>query len=155
MANSPYHRPLSVWAGVAGFGLGAVVDTVIFHLIFQTHHLLSGFYDPYSYDGFRTNVMVDGLFLVATGLVAVVGIGMLWRTVNRTDRRLSGIHAVGWAVVGAGVFNLIDGVVSHYVLDLHNVVHGTGAWNPPWVAVSVVMLAVGIALVWRTTPTAG
>lgn len=155
MAGSPYRRPLSVWGAVAGFGLGAMVDTLVFHLIFQTHHLLSGVYDPYSYDGFRTNVMVDGLFLVATGLVALVGVAMLWWTANGADRRLSGVHAAGWAAIGAGVFNLFDGVVSHYVLDLHNVVHGTEAWNPPWVVVSVVMLAAGALVVSRTRPIAG
>lgn len=154
MTDSSYRRPLSVWGGVAGFGLGAMVDTLVFHLILQTHHLLSGIYDPYSYDGFRTNVMVDGLFLVATGLVALVGIAMLWQTANGADRRLSAGHAVGWAVVGAGVFNVFDGVVSHYVLDLHNVVHATQVWNPHWVVVSIVMLAAGVAIVSQSEPTA-
>lgn len=153
MEDSPFRRPLAMWGGLAGFGIGAMVDTLFFHLIFQTHHLLSGFYDPYSYDGFRTNVMVDGLFLVSTGLVALVGIAMLWRTANGADRHLSGVHALGWAIVGAGVFNVFDGVVSHYVLDLHNVVHGTQAWNPHWIAVSAVLLAVGALVVSRTGPT--
>ncbi|WP_049922997.1 DUF2243 domain-containing protein [Halopiger djelfimassiliensis] len=136
-------RRLVAAGTTAGFGFGAVVDVVIFHLTIQTHHLLSGFYDPYSFDGVRTNVMFDGLFLLATLAVTVVGLAMVWRTVNRADERLSTAFLVGTIVVGMGVFNVIDGIVSHYVLDLHNVVHGTEAWNPHWLVVSVVLLGLG------------
>ncbi|MCU4740454.1 DUF2243 domain-containing protein [Natronoglomus mannanivorans] len=148
-----YRRPLLLWGGTVGFGLGAVVDVIVFHLILQTHHLLSGTYDPYSYDGLRTNVMVDGLFLAVMLAVAVVGAAMLWRTVNRARRRLSGLYTIGAVVLGAGVFNVFDGIGSHYVLDLHNVVHGTESWNPHWVVVSVVLLVLGGLLVRIATPT--
>ncbi|MFP8953178.1 DUF2243 domain-containing protein [Natrialbaceae archaeon A-arb3/5] len=133
-------------AGTIGFGFGAVIDTVIFHLTLQTHHILSGFYDPYSLDGHQTNVMFDGLFLLAMLTVMAVGFGLLWQVVNGTDRRLSTVYLVGAIVVGMGLFNLIDGIVSHYVLDLHNVVHGTEAWNPHWIVVSVLMLALGLGI---------
>ena len=139
-------RRLLLAGGITGFGFGAVIDTVLFHLVFQTHHLLSGFYDPYSLDGHRTNVMFDGLFLVATLAVMCVGLGLLWRLVNGTDRRFSTTYLVGSILVGMGVFNVYDGLVDHYVLDLHNVVHGTEAWNPHWVVVSVLMLGLGFGL---------
>ncbi|ELY94935.1 hypothetical protein C482_17718 [Natrialba chahannaoensis JCM 10990] len=134
--------------GTIGFGFGAVVDVVIFHLVFQTHHLLSGFYDPYSYDGLRTNVMFDGLFLAAMLGVMGLGFAFFWRTVNGVDQRFSSRHFLGSIIVGMGIFNVLDGVFSHYVLDLHNVVHGTEAWNLPWLVVSVVLLAVGLVLLW-------
>ncbi|WP_440769288.1 DUF2243 domain-containing protein [Natronorubrum sp. DTA28] len=139
-------RRLLLSGGTIGFGFGAVVDVVIFHLTLQAHHLFSGFYDPYSLDGLRTNVMFDGLFLLAMLSIMVVGFGLLWRVVNGTDRRFSTLSLVGSVVVGMGVFNVIDGVVSHYVFDLHNVVHGTEAWNPPWLVVSVLMLALGLVI---------
>ncbi|WP_121742674.1 DUF2243 domain-containing protein [Natronorubrum halophilum] len=136
-------RRLLLAGGAIGFGFGAVIDTVLFHLIFQTHHLLSGYYDPYSLDGLRTNVMFDGLFLLATLGITAAGLGLLWVTVNGTAERFSTRYLVGWIVVGAGVFNVYDGIVDHYVLDLHNVVHGTEAWNPPWIGVSLLLLALG------------
>ncbi|MEY7850689.1 DUF2243 domain-containing protein [Natrarchaeobius sp. A-rgal3] len=144
-------RRLLLSAGIIGFGFGAVIDTVIFHLTLQTHHLLSGFYDPYSLDGLRTNVMIDGLFLLGMLAVMAVGFGLLWELVNGTDRRLSTRYLVGSIVVGMGVFNVIDGVLSHYVLDLHNVVHGTEAWNPPWLVVSVFLLALGLFVLRSAT----
>ncbi|RKD97231.1 DUF2243 domain-containing protein [Halopiger aswanensis] len=142
-------RRLLLAGGIIGFGFGAVLDVVIFHQILQTHHLLSGFYDPYTYDGVRTNVMFDGLFTAGTLTIGWIGIALLWRVVNGTDARLSTRALAGSIVVGAGVFNVFDGIVDHYVLDLHNVVHGTEAWNPHWVVVSVLLLALG-ALILRS-----
>ncbi|MFC4436958.1 MULTISPECIES: DUF2243 domain-containing protein [Natrialbaceae] len=145
-AGTRRRRRLLIAGGTVGFGFGAIIDVVIFHLTIQSHHLLSGFYDPYSLDGLRTNVMFDGLFLLLMLAVVGIGLGLTWRLVNGTDARFSTRYLVGSVVLGAGAFNVFDGVVSHYVLDLHNVVHGTEAWNPPWLVVSVVMLALGVLL---------
>ncbi|WP_336363308.1 DUF2243 domain-containing protein [Halalkalicoccus salilacus] len=138
-----HRRSLLLWGGVFGFGLGALVDVMVFHQVFQTHHLLSGFYDPLTYDGLRTNVMFDGLF--SLGMLAIMGVGMamLWRTANRATRPLSSLVVGGGTLVGAGVFNVFDGVVDHYLLGLHDVVHGTEAYNPHWVVVSLLMLGAG------------
>ncbi len=149
MSDTPrYRRSLLLWGCVFGFGLGALLDVLLFHLVFQTHHLLSGFYDPLTYGGLRTNVMFDGLF--SLGMLAVMGAGaaMLWRIANRATRPLSSLLVGGAALVGAGVFNVFDGVVDHYVLGLHDVVHGTEMWNPHWIVVSVLMLVAGVLLLW-------
>ncbi|EMA38745.1 DUF2243 domain-containing protein [Halobiforma nitratireducens] len=140
---SSERRRFLLSASTVGFGLGAVVDVVLFHLVFQTHHLLSGAYDPYSFEGLRTNVMFDGLFLGVMLGVMGLGIAGCWRLVNGSATRFSARYAIGALVVGMGTFNVVDGVVSHYVLDLHNVVHGTVAWNPHWLAVSLALLAAG------------
>jgi len=145
-ASRKYGRGLLLWGGVIGFGLGAVVDVVIFHLVFQHHHLLSGYIDPTSYDGLRENVRYDGLFLSGMLGATVLGLLFVWRLVNGADRRLSGLYLAGSILVGAGVFNVFDGVVNHYVLDAHNVVHNTEAWNPHWVAVSLGLLVLGVVL---------
>ncbi len=95
-ANGPPRRRPFFLAGVTvGIGFGAILDVIIFHLTVQTHHLFSGFYDPYSYDGLRTNVMFDGVFLLAMVAVTALGLGMLWRILNRTDEALS-ISSTAW-----------------------------------------------------------
>lgn len=144
-----YRRPLSLWGGTIGFGLGAVVDVVLFHLVVQHHHLLSGYVDPSGYEGVRANVFYDGIFLAAMLGVTAIGAGLLWRTVNGAPVRFSGRYLGGAIVVGAGAFNVVDGVVTHYVLGAHDVVHDTAAWNPHWVVVSVGLLALGIGLLAR------
>lgn len=143
-----YRRSLLLWGGIFGFGFGALLDVVVFHLIFQTHHLLSGFYDPLTYDGLRTNIMFDGLFALAMIAGMSVGATMLWRIANHATRPLSSLTVVGATLVGAGVFNVFDGTVDHYLLGLHNVVHGTEQWNPHWVVVSLLMLGAGALVLW-------
>ena len=144
-----YRRSLLLWGGTVGFALGAIVDVVAFHLVFQHHHLFSGYIDPHGYEGFRTNVRYDGLFLSITLVLVVFGAAMLWRTVNRARVELSGRYLTGAILVGAGAFNVLDGTLSHYLLDLHDVVHGTEAWNPRWIVVSLLLLGAGLGLLYR------
>jgi uncharacterized membrane protein len=136
--------------GLFGFGLSAVIDVVMFHLILQSHHLLSNWYTPQTLAGLQQNIYYDGLFALGMLAVALVGAGLIWRTVNHQRQRLSTLTLVGTVLIGAGVFNTFDGIVSHYVLDIHDVVHSTTVWNPPWVVVSVVLFATGLGLFqWR------
>lgn len=147
-AHASSRRRLGLWGGVTGFGLGAVIDVVLFHLILQEHHLLSGSIDPTTFEGFRDNITIDGLFLLLMLGVMALGLVGLWRTVNGTVLTFSGLSLTGFVVLGAGVFNVLDGVLSHYVLGLHDVVHQTAAWNPHWLGVSLFLLALGGFLIW-------
>lgn len=88
----------------------------------------------------------DGLFLVLMLGVVAVGLIGLWRMANRARVEFSNLYLAGGIVVGAGIFDVFDGVVNHYVLDLHDVVHDTTAWNPHWVAVSLLLLGAGVGL---------
>ena len=137
---------LLVGGSVAGFGLGAVVDVHLFHHVLQTHHLLSNYRDPGTLSGLRWNVFWDGVFSLAMVAVAGVGAAVVWRTANLADEPLSTRRLVGSVLVGAGLFNLFDGVVDHYLLGLHHVVHGTTRWDPHWVVGSVLLLAGGLAV---------
>lgn len=92
--------------------------------------------------------MYDGLFLAVMLVVMFLGQVMLWRMANGTDERFSSVYLSGSILVGVGIFNVFDGTINHYVLDLHNVVHNTEAWNPHWVAVSLLMLGAGVVLLY-------
>ncbi|WP_135533870.1 DUF2243 domain-containing protein [Halostella pelagica] len=131
---------------VAGFGLGGVLDVLVFHHLLGTHHLLSNYRDPGTLSGLQWNVFWDGAFALAMLAVAVAGSAVAWGTANRSDEPLSPRRLVGSALVGAGLFNLFDGTVDHYVLELHHVVHGTTHWDPHWVLASVLLLAGGAAV---------
>lgn len=54
-----------------------------------------------------------------------------------------------------GVFNVFDGIGSHYLLNAHDVVYGTEAWNPHWIVVSIVCLGAGIVVLWLDRRRAG
>ncbi len=77
--------------------------------------------------------------------VMLVGAGIVWRALNRSSESHSAMRAFGGLLVGAGLFNVFDGVVDHYVLG----VHGTQAFNPHWVGASLQVLGAGILLISR------
>ena len=149
MARTDHEGVVLLGSGIFGFGLGALLDVVVFHLILQWHHLLSGFYEPGTLDGLRTNVFFDGLFSLVMVAIMLVGGGMVWRGLDRSVERQSAIRALGAVLVGAGLFNVFDGIVDHYVLGLHDVVHGTQAFNPHWVGASLLILGAGILILTR------
>lgn len=143
-------RLLLVGAGVVGFGLGALVDVLLFHLVLQWHHLVSSLVTPETLAGLRTNLVYDGLFSLAMVGVMGVGAALVWRALNRSADPHSPLRAAGALLIGAGAFNVFDGVVDHYVLGLHDVVHGTGAFNPHWVGTSLLLVGLGIlVLAWE------
>lgn len=131
-------------SAVLGFGLGALLDVLLFHLVLRWHHLLSARIPTVTVAGLRRNIYYDGLF--ALGALATMGLGaaLVWRGLNWADEPHSPVRPLGALLVGAGAFNLFDGVVDHYVLDLHDVVHGTPALNPHWVGASLLLLGLGL-----------
>jgi len=139
-----------VGGGVAGIGLAAVLDVIVFHLVFQTHHLLSNIYTHETLRGLRQNIYYDGLFVLGMLGVMLCGAGLLWRAANGSSHRVSTLAVVGAVLVGMGVFNVFDGIVDHYVLGIHDAVHGTAVWNPPWILVSLALLVLGGGLLQRS-----
>ncbi len=148
-SSTPNSRTALVGGGVFGIGLAALLDVLVFHLVFQTHHLLSNWIDPHTHAGLQQNIYYDGIFALVMLGVLLVGAGLIWSTVNGRPQPLSTLTVGGSVFVGMGFFNTVDGVVSHYLLDIHDVVHGTTLWNPPWILVSVVLFLLGAALLHR------
>lgn len=138
------HRTVLLGSGFVGFGLGAVLDVLVFHLVLQWHHLVSSLVTPETLRGLQINLYYDGLFSLA--MVGVMGVGgaLVWRGLNHSLLDHSPVRALGAVLVGAGVFNVYDGVVDHYVLDIHDAVHSTEALNPHWIGASLLLLGVGI-----------
>lgn len=142
-------RPILIGGGVLGFGFGGLLDVLVFHFVLQWHHLLSTLYAPTTVRGLRTNVYFDGVFsLVMVGLTVAGGV-ILFRVLNRSDRPYSPARVFGSVLVGMGLFNVLDGVVDHYVLHIHDVVHGTQRFNPHWLGASLLLLGVGILVLRR------
>ncbi|PSQ35674.1 DUF2243 domain-containing protein [Halobacteriales archaeon SW_10_66_29] len=115
------HERILLGSGIFGFGLGAVGDVALFHHVLQWHHLLSARVDPSTLDGLRRNLLADGVFSLAMLGVMLAGTGIVWRNLNRTEATQPMVRLVGATLVGAGAFNLFDGVVDHYILNLHDV----------------------------------
>ena len=134
------------WAGYAlGFGLGGFFDGILLHQVLQWHHLLSGVEE--ARQDIRFLILSDGLFHALMYVVTGVGLWLLWRSRSQfpaagADRRL-----FGNALIGFGVWHILDSVLSHWLLGIHRIrmdVDDPLFWDLLWFAVfGVVPLVLG------------
>ncbi|WP_410810120.1 DUF2243 domain-containing protein [Micromonospora sp. 067-2] len=134
----------SILAGVLiGVAVMAAVDEIVFHQLLAWHH----FYDRSTP---TVGLLSDGL-LHAAEVLALVG-GFFWFADLRRRAVLSARPTWGGVLLGAGGFQLFDGLVDHKVLRLHQIRYGVHLvpYDVFWNVGGAVLLLAGAALVWRT-----
>lgn len=141
------YRPAVGPAGFfLGLGLGGFVDGIILHQIFQWHGMLSARLPLDNITNIRTNMVADGLFQLLCWLATLIGIALLWRTLNRPHEvRAAGRSLIGWMLAGWGWFQLVEGLVNHFLLGLHHVVEmlGLSLWDWLHLGWGVVLIIIG------------
>ena len=100
------------WTGILlGIGIAAFLDETLLHQLLQWHT----FYWNTDQHG---RLLSDGLFHAFSTLLLLWGAFRLWR--NRESWSLPFRPAIVAAIIiGAGGFNLYDGVIQHAILHLH------------------------------------
>ena len=141
-----------IWAGLLiGLGIGGLFDGIVLHQILQWHHMLSNVndYPVTTVQGLKDNTLGDGLFHAATYVFLVAGLALLWRALSRPNGPWSTKLLVGLLLMGWGTFNLVEGVVDHYLLRVHHVRENSsnqGAWDLAFLVWGAAMLIGGWAL---------
>ncbi|MEU0737963.1 DUF2243 domain-containing protein [Streptomyces sp. NPDC006134] len=135
-----YRRSVAGGA-LLGIGLAAFVDEAVFHQLLHWHH----FYDR-STPG--AGLVSDGLLHAGSWLATVAGL-----FVYADLRRRGGPRRPAWwagVCLGAGGFQLFDGVVDHKLLRVHQIRYGVDVtpYDWAWNAVAVLLLLTGL-LLWR------
>ena len=110
-----------------GIGLGGFVDGIVFHQLLQMHSMLSARLPKDTLANLQINMFWDGMFHAFTWLMTAIGLALLWRAVNNADIRLSGKVMLGALFLGWGLFNFVEGLIDHHLLELHHVVEARGA----------------------------
>lgn len=142
--------PLVATGVVLGVGLGGFVDGIVLHQLLQVHEMLSAKRPPVTLLDAKVNMFWDGLFHAFTWITTAIGIGLLWRVTGRADVARSGRVLVGAIVLGWGLFNVIEGVIDHQLLNIHNVVENSAnpmIWNVGFLVLSIGLIAIGRALI--------
>jgi uncharacterized membrane protein len=100
-----------------GVGLGGFVDGIVLHQLLQWHHLLSSRPEV----DLTANLVADGVFHAGTWVAVLVGVLWLWRRSRRTPGNGRWTPLVAAMLAGWGLFNVVEGIVNHYLLNLHHV----------------------------------
>jgi uncharacterized membrane protein len=131
-----------------GLGLGGFLDGIVLHQIFQWHHMVSHVdaYPVTTVAGLEVNTLADGFFHLATwALVVAASITTLvaWRR-GRLAPNWS-FH-LGLVLAGWGLFNVVEGIVDHHLLDVHHVRDDLGgplAWDIGFLVLGVLLVVGG------------
>lgn len=140
--SAPDLRRSSLAAGVIGAGVMAAVDEVVFHQILAWHH----FYDRSTADA---ALLSDGI--LHAGELLALAAGFFWYADLRRRGVLDRTAAWGGLALGAGAFQLFDGLVNHKVLRLHQVRYGVDPWpyDLVWNSAGAALALAGALLIWR------
>jgi uncharacterized membrane protein len=110
MATKEPSRSLLWPAVLVGIGVAGSLDEIVLHQLLRWHH----FYDRGSQ---ATGLIADGILHLGSTATLVIGLVLLvqrWRTGPGPLRQ-----SVAGILVGAGGFNLYDGIIQHKLLGLH------------------------------------
>ncbi|MFJ7972078.1 DUF2243 domain-containing protein [Psychrobacillus sp. NPDC096389] len=142
--NQLIYAKRNMWTGILfGFGIVAFIDEAVFHQLLHWHH----FYDKSTTE---IGLVSDGLFH-AFSFFATIGSSFLLADLHRR-------HAfwlkrwIGGIFLGAGVFQLYDGIIQHKLMRLHQIRYHVDVfpYDLVWNITAVIMIVIGIVLLYRT-----
>lgn len=140
-------RPLILAGLVLGLGQGGFFDGIVFHQLLQWHHMFSSVKTDRTIAGMELNTIGDGLFHLLDWGLTLVGIFLLWRA--HAQQAGSGRVFAGALLMGAGLFNLIEGVLDHHILGIHHLKPGPHQllWDIGFLAAGGLLVGIGWILI--------
>jgi len=151
MISKAATRPLVTAGTILGIGMGGFVDGILFHQILQLHSMVSNWIPRDSLVHEQINMFWDGLFHAFTWIAVSIGILLLWKAVTRPGVILSGRALCGAMLLGWGLFNLVEGLVDHEILQVHHVYQNGShlLWDMVFLASGVIFILTGALIVRR------
>lgn len=129
---------------VLGLGFGGFADGIVLHQILGWHHLIcvSANCQPASIEQLQRQNTQDGYFHLALWLVSLVGTLLLFRAGRYPGPSWDGRVLLGSILAGAGLFDLVEGIIDHQLLGIHHVLPA----HPHQLCFDMMFLALGVAL---------
>ena len=149
-----HHRLLIASGILLGMGFAGFFDGIVLHQILQWHHMLTSIQPATNIGNLELNTLWDGLFNATTYAMTVAGLVLLWRAGQRGN--FVGVSKTfnGSLLIGAGSFNVIEGLINHHILGIHHVKSGPNqlAWDLGFLAIGAVLAVVGWILLRDRQP---
>lgn len=143
--NYPKYSSRNFWSGfLFGIGFVAFIDEAVFHQLLHWHH----FYDKSTTD---IGLVSDGFFHAFSWFATVGALFMVADLRRRSS--WTPMRWLGGVLLGAGGFQLYDGVIQHKLMKLHQIRYQVNIvpYDTVWYITSVLMVIIGIALLVRTS----
>jgi uncharacterized membrane protein len=133
---------ISIGSFLLGFGFLGAMDGIVFHQLLQWHSVIM--------DTSRTmQIISDGLFHLAVTITLIAGAVILWLG-GRPEQLGRGFRLMtAQFLIGGGIFNLVEGIINHHILQIHRVRPDAAApllYDLGFLASGAVLLAAGILL---------
>ena len=134
-----------LWSTVLlGIGVMTAIDEIVFHQLLHWHHF---------YDGSSSDVALfsDGLLHGAELVLMVAGFFLFRDALSQGPIRQT--RAWGGFFLGAGAFQLFDGLIDHKVLNLHEIRYNVDIlpYDLLWNGFGVLLIVVGLVLLRLST----
>ncbi|MBC7819086.1 MAG: DUF2243 domain-containing protein [Planctomycetaceae bacterium] len=138
-------KPLVIAGTFMGIGLGGFFDGILFHQLLQIHNMLSAKFPKTSIANMEINMFWDGLFHSLTYTMTLIGLGLLWKCGARRDVPWSGKTFLGAYFLGWGLFNFVEGIIDHHILNIHHVLesHGQSMFDYLFLASGLILILGG------------
>lgn len=125
--------------------LAGFVDGILLHEILQWHHMITSVRPLTNLSAVEANTLGDGLFHLGTWTLTVIGIILLWIAGGRSDVPWSPKIFGGSLLLGAGLFDVIEGLIDHQILGIHHVKPGPNqlAWDMGFLTLGAILAVMG------------
>ncbi|QOR66985.1 DUF2243 domain-containing protein [Cytobacillus suaedae] len=99
---------------ILGLGLLGAIDGIVFHQLLQWHHMILS-------ENTKLEIFTDGLFTALFSALLLWGGVKIFKDARKKELGNSWKIFLGGILIGGGLFNLIEGLINHHILQVHRV----------------------------------
>lgn len=144
--------PLSTTSTILGIGIGGFIDGIVLHQILQWHGMFTNRMPAVDYVSKTVNMFWDGIFHLFTLTAVIIGVISFTRLLTKKNINPSPKLVMGGFFAGWGLFNFVEGVIHHHILDFHNVKEFSpyvDLWNYGFLASGVIFMMIGFSIIYN------
>lgn len=135
-------KNLLIAAVILGLGLLGAIDGIVFHQLLQWHHMVDS-------PNIRLEIITDGFFTAAFSALLIWGGIKIFKDARNSKLGSSWKLFIGGILIGGGIFNVVEGIVNHHILQVHRVrplAENPLLYDLSFLAIGIVLLLIGLMM---------